>query len=136
MNSWANVRIKITHSRDEVQKKWGKTKQLSVVRGDPLLISLRDRRDHVNATGKHRKHLESRFPEDTWYAHNRPPVPHRCVHGLCSRSSPRATQTPRTHLLALVPLFGCSSFNLPLKDDGHYKRVAFQCCWKKERLQS
>lgn len=73
MNGWANVRIKITHSRDEVWKGWGKTKQLSVLRGDPLLISLRDRRECVNATGKHRKHLESSFPDGTWWAHMWPP---------------------------------------------------------------
>lgn len=44
----------------------GKTKQLSVLRGDPFLISLRDRRECVNATGKHRKHLESSVPSCLW----------------------------------------------------------------------
>lgn len=44
----------------------GKTRQLSPavnLQQKPFLISLRDRRERVNATGKHRKHLE-------WFCYN------------------------------------------------------------------
>lgn len=61
LKGWANVRIKTTHSRDGVGKgqvRRGSCLQLSICSKKPFLISLRDRRERVNATGKHGKHLE------------------------------------------------------------------------------
>lgn len=68
LNGWANVRIKITHSGDEVwegQVRQSSFLQVPVFMEDPLLISRRNRRECVNATGRHRKHLESTFPNCT-----------------------------------------------------------------------
>lgn len=117
----------------------GKTKQLSVLRGDPFLISLRDRRECVNTTGKHRKRLESSVPSclcctqtlsaESGYMGSVPSAK-TYMKGLSSGSLKLATQAPRTCQVLLVSLFRFSPLNLPLRDGNQCQRVAFQYCWK------